>query len=603
MKFNTNQIQYELDAKQMASQYDVYSLKTTDERFPSGAKIIDELSDNKHIVSVVFISRKEYLIMLKKGAESKCDLLDNIRKQKGGDKITLTDYFSGKTNDYYLLQLLLNAIGTRQTKFESYNNVTGHLYCFHPNWIKRFHSEIISIPTMDIRLVSGVLTWNICTFNTLKYKNVMDFSKRKMSDFPQYTISANYSLRRKLKDDEKTDAFIQRQIFKDKTSKTFLDISDENAFDESKMGIIAKVILQFNEKYNGLAKLDFEPQELESCIEYSSNREKRLLSKRLSDLLSKQKVVLVDLVGNEKSASQCEQIISVFKSTFGISVKQAKRMSKDAYNLRLIYNDEYYGKNIADPHDEDLSKYTVQHITTDNFNDKGSDTYLRAVAFNVAEELAIKEDLKNMAISIVDWSEYGFNDDLILGLEHDIQSENGKKIQQFYFMTIKPNGQFEIRQQENDLFSTNEYHKYLKIFTSCVEETVKGIVKYGENINVIHETGLHTVPNIFGLKEELAKGNNKLKNKDARDNYLSALLDVKTFTKDNELYYCVGEMGVGINSTLSGVPIRRIELYEESKLFFDKLLPLMGVTFVRNGQLTVVPFPFKYLREYINTVK
>ena len=271
-------------------------------------------------------------------------------------------------------------------------------------------------------------------------------------------------------------------------------------------------------------------------------------------------------------------------------------MSKDAYNLRLIYNDEYYGKNIADPHDEDLSKYTVQHITTDNFNDKGSDTYLRAVAFNVAEELAIKEDLKNMAISIVDWSEYGFNDDLILGLEHDIQSENGKKIQQFYFMTIKPNGQFEIRQQENDLFSTNEYHKYLKIFTSCVEETVKGIVKYGENINVIHETGLHTVPNIFGLKEELAKGNNKLKNKDARDNYLSALLDVKT-------YYCVGEMGVGINSTLSGVPIRRIELYEESKLFFDKLLPLMGVTFVRNGQLTVVPFPFKYLREYINTVK
>ena len=603
MKIYTNRIVYELDAAQMASLYDVYSLKTTDERFPSGAKMIDELSDNKHIVSVVFISRKEYLIMLKKCSESKCDLLDNIRKQKGGDKITLTDYFSGKNNDYYLLQLLLNAIGTRKTKFESYNNVTGHLYCFHPNWIKRIHSEIISIPTMDIRLVSGVLTWNICTFNSLRYKNVMDFSKKNISDFPQYTISANYSLRRRLKDDDKTEAYIQRQIFNDKTSKTFLDISDYKSFDESKMGIVAKVISQFNEKYKGMAKLDFEQQELESSIEYSSNREKRLLSEQLIKLLSKQKVVLQDLISDEKSERQCEQIISVFKSTFGIPVKQAQRLSKDAYNLRLIHNDEYYGKNFADPHDEDLSKYTVQHITTENFKDKGSDTYLRAVAFNVAEELAIKEDLKNKTISIVDWQEYNFNDDLIFGLEHDIQSKNGNKIRQFYFMTIKPNGQFEIQQQENNLFSTNEYHKYLKIFTSCEEETVKGIVKYNENINVIHETGLHTVPNIFGLKEELAKGNNKLKNKDARDNYLSALLDVKTFTKDNELYYYVGEMGVGINSTLSGVPIRKIETYNNSLLFFDKLLKLMGVTFVRNGQLTVVPFPFKYLREYINSLR
>lgn len=30
-----------------------------------------------------------------------------------------------------------------------------------------------------------------------------------------------------------------------------------------------------------------------------------------------------------------------------------------------------------------------------------------------------------------------------------------------------------------------------------------------------------------------------------------------------------------------------------------ELLPLMGVEFVRYGMLTVVPFPFKYLREYI----
>ena len=35
------------------------------------------------------------------------------------------------------------------------------------------------------------------------------------------------------------------------------------------------------------------------------------------------------------------------------------------------------------------------------------------------------------------------------------------------------------------------------------------------------------------------------------------------------------------------------------KLEYEELLPLMAVEFVRNSQYTVLPFPFKYLREYI----
>ena len=43
--------------------------------------------------------------------------------------------------------------------------------------------------------------------------------------------------------------------------------------------------------------------------------------------------------------------------------------------------------------------------------------------------------------------------------------------------------------------------------------------------------------------------------------------------------------------------MREIQAVEGSKLIFKKVLPLMGVEFVRYGMLTVVPFPFKYLRE------
>ena len=49
--------------------------------------------------------------------------------------------------------------------------------------------------------------------------------------------------------------------------------------------------------------------------------------------------------------------------------------------------------------------------------------------------------------------------------------------------------------------------------------------------------------------------------------------------------------------------IRKIIPYESKVLFFRDLLNLMNVTFIRNGQLTVLPFPVKYLREYIQIQK
>lgn len=52
----------------------------------------------------------------------------------------------------------------------------------------------------------------------------------------------------------------------------------------------------------------------------------------------------------------------------------------------------------------------------------------------------------------------------------------------------------------------------------------------------------------------------------------------------------------------SAILKRKIEKVEHSKDLFSQLLPLMDVTFVRNGQLTVIPFPFKYLREYIGAL-
>ena len=63
--------------------------------------------------------------------------------------------------------------------------------------------------------------------------------------------------------------------------------------------------------------------------------------------------------------------------------------------------------------------------------------------------------------------------------------------------------------------------------------------------------------------------------------------------------YCVGEKSKNPKQKMDkGVIIREVQAIGDAPVFFDELLPLMDVDFVRLGSLTVLPFPFKYLREY-----
>lgn len=71
-----------------------------------------------------------------------------------------------------------------------------------------------------------------------------------------------------------------------------------------------------------------------------------------------------------------------------------------------------------------------------------------------------------------------------------------------------------------------------------------------------------------------------------------------------ELYYFVGEKSTGIQSKFQNATnIRRVKAVrnlkgQPSKLVFKQLLSTLNVDFVKQGNFTVYPFPFKYLREY-----
>jgi|694.fasta_scaffold39067_3 hypothetical protein len=91
------------------------------------------------------------------------------------------------------------------------------------------------------------------------------------------------------------------------------------------------------------------------------------------------------------------------------------------------------------------------------------------------------------------------------------------------------------------------------------------------------------------------------KDKDNRQELFDAALDIKYFgTSEIEAHYFVGQRDINKYSFKDACYFRKIVAVNGSKLIFKELLATMDVDFVRTGQSTVIPFSFKYIREYLN---
>lgn len=89
------------------------------------------------------------------------------------------------------------------------------------------------------------------------------------------------------------------------------------------------------------------------------------------------------------------------------------------------------------------------------------------------------------------------------------------------------------------------------------------------------------------------------KTKENLEQNYKAILDLRVLEKsEKSFYYFAGIDSIGSTNTIStAANIRKVESLG-SLIDIDKFCSLMLVKFVRNNQYTVLPFPFKYLREY-----
>ncbi|MBO7593634.1 MAG: hypothetical protein J6T12_01590 [Salinivirgaceae bacterium] len=597
-RIQTNKLIANLELGLLSDTYEFFNVKTSDTHFGKGnnaAKLVDDLTNEKFVLSVVYERGNSFYMMLKKSAENRINLGKAIDRLPGTEKISFENVAISTVPQNIVVQLLLNSLGTYEGKNLGFHNVTGHFYINHPSWTKSKGKQLI---TLELKVTKDMLLdWSVRTFTSVTKKNDIKFGKKKFNEYPEYVLGKDNILKR-IEKGADPDAYIMRQTANKKSSIKFLEIDSFENFQKTKMGVVCDCIDKFNTAFGKMAHIEFDFFDGYQELSVSTKMVKEM-EKRFEEMASLHRIVLVDKVLDSTSSLNIEFLKEKLLEHFNCDVSVLKSPKKDAINIILIHKEEEY-ENKPDPHDLVYKGCAVQHVTIEtiahlmNSDDDSKKTELKSLLDNIMQEALIKEDLVSKRISMVNWQNYNYPDNLIFGLCH--KDDDEKK--HFYFMTISHDGDFSIAEQENTLFEQNEYQECVDIFSN---EDVVGVVKKGNDINVIYDTKLRTIPEIELIKSRLGSGDNKLRNIESREELFPAITDIKCFPyNDHSLCYFSGIIGAGMRRVIpTAANIRMVDAYRYSDLFFVDMLKLMAVTFVRNGQLTVVPFPFKYLREYI----
>lgn len=581
------------DYYKINSLYDFYLIENEGKPFKPDSNILFESSINKSILAIQYTVGSNFLIMLKKSNLNKSVINQLIAKYNSENDNNLKQKKLTAPFEKFphsLLQLFFNALA-KSTSNENCSNIGGKLYYF---------SEIRSKQVYCVQLkINSDYTFEL---KSKTFTEALENSKQR-----RFILQTNNTLI-PVKKNSKQKQYVDFQYKNTKHAITFLESKSLQTFEVSKTGIFDKLLQKFYKSYGDFIKLELKKENAWSKIEVkNSASQKTKHIERIKKLLENKIINIVDKIQDASSKYFCEQLKTTYEKMLkNTNLKITTKIENNALNICIIHNKEYYEIN-KDEKDiyENSGKSIVQNITIEDFtNNKGEVS--EAACLVVLNELFVKEDIiKNHKITLTDWSVYNFDKDLVF-CWHEKDDDNKNH---YYFMDIKPNGEFEIGEKTKDLFNQEQFEKIEEIFElnnmkaerhNKYNEKYKGLVLNDKDeINIIQDTSLFMMPDYSLIGQDLKTGKIS-RSKESLIKYFGGCLDIYYKNTGVSILYSSGQIGSGMNTSIAkAAHVRKIVPYKGSNLFFQDYLETMNVTFIRNGQLTVMPFPFKYLREYI----
>lgn len=478
------------------------------------------------------------------------------------------------------------------------------------------------------------------------------------------------------------------------------DITDIAHFRKSKMGVMEQFLRDVKDTLSKYMTIEL--MEREDAQEFNiTNLEKKGISElEYGEMLQKKGVVIVDENNSEESRIIVEKLQEELEKYYHIKAAVGS-LSKEAYNIRIIHDGDYYDENEQhDPHSDDLKGYIVQHITEEAEHFTGAKGSSPDIKKSV-QELIIKGDVRDRMISIFDWDRLDSGKEWTFVIRKKIKTQFGESAEHvnhvnkkaynyyhYYRVKIDCNGLMEFDTFcDSDHEVVEEWSKICYAFDFAedkhrgAQNQVEGILYSDiDNIHVILLTREKTIPNTAALMDTLAKTDAKERvsktllldtlvefeednidsseviadwknmlseetemitkknikkilnmrtgiaskfNRFLHERYdiwidgelrkgefeatyqIGNLLNIKYEYNDDDFLdghtfvYYVGAKGKNKKKKYPNACCMRKVISLGEKLEYEEVLPLMAVEFVRNSQYTVLPFPFKYLREYV----
>ena len=175
-KIKINRLIVDINKEKVNQQYDFFYLETCDKYIRRGAYILDIVSTNSSIKAVKFENGKKMLVMLN-AENGNLQLLKSVLSEvEDGEKFSIKQVDAKDIEEWTLVQIFFNALGVYDSELLKFNNLTGHLYCYHEGWLKHGKdrdSDIIwKVPSLEIVVDKNMcLLVNVRTFTSEKLKN------------------------------------------------------------------------------------------------------------------------------------------------------------------------------------------------------------------------------------------------------------------------------------------------------------------------------------------------------------------------------------------------------------------------------------------------
>ena len=705
----TNQLIVEYNMKNIDRDFDIFLVEKSNKDYYK-YNILDSPKYEFKALAIQWSFGARALVLFKKDEVGATEFKNSLREKHTDVKVTKIDLANEEMckkyfgyNNRLLLQLLANSLTNYTNDKLMYNNLTGKLLYHDARWDTKEKDENKK-PTGKFlykRFAEIVIDPQF-------YLNVDMISFKRYNDengTGLYVVDpTTKEFRKKLSKDKGVDIFRRGAPKNRRFTIDSIKISSYNAFRRSKLGIMQQFMNDFREKLSDYVKLKFTRVEEDTSIDIPDINSVALSCEEYGAIINGRKVVIVDENHTPKSEEVAKIVKNELQEVYKIEASIGE-LSREAYNIRIIHNEEYYLNNEeSDPHNDDLSGYIVQHLT-EEISDTNSEEVDKSAYKNpikkIVQELVIKNDIYNNQIAMYDWKKasdgkvWTYITREEKKVDKSTQASNEKRgkerIYRYYRLIIDSSGKMKFDTFLDDATSvySNEWKQVCMKYDQLKEkhygnkDEIDGLI-YSDinNIQAILRTRKKVIPNIENIydtlkqtysKDKISKENILIALEDFEGVYnqyaaevngwkndlyacednisrqelkqilvvkkkvgkagtafnrfmfneygirifeelrcgdfdseyqLSSILNIKCMNKlddyldGNAVEYCVGAKGPVNVSYGTACCVRKI-IALDGEIQADKLIPLMAVDFVRNGQYTVLPFPFKYLREYI----